>query len=153
MKQVFNTKKLEETQEVAKDLASKILSENCCPKAKQAIVIGLSGDLGAGKTSFAQGFAKALGINNPITSPTFVLMKNYMLPVTGYPLRKFIHIDAYRLKGAEDMQALDWKEMINDPKNIIMIEWPENIKGAMPKNTIWIKFEHENRDSRKITIQ
>lgn len=138
-----------QTQKIAKDFVNKLL----CPKqglGQGAVVVGLSGELGSGKTTFVQAFAKALGIKTKVVSPTFVLMKNYALRVTRYSL--LVHIDAYRIKDAREILDLGWKEMVENPENVILIEWPENIKKILPKNCIKIRFKHANINKRKIII-
>lgn len=137
----FIVQNQKQTEKLAKLLAKEILKYKN-PK-NHALVFGLVGNLGAGKTTFIQAFAKGLGIKNKITSPSFVLMKNY---------KNFYHIDCYRIKNHKDILALDFKEIISNPKNIIMIEWAEKIKKILPKNTIWIKFRILGKNGRKITI-
>ena len=130
----FLTKNPKETSKLAKILAREIIkSKKVYPeRSRGALIFGLVGELGAGKTTFIQAFAKGLGIKGRLTSPSFVLMKNY---------KNFYHVDCYRVKGPKDILALDFKEIISNPKNIIMIEWAEKIKKILPKNKIWIKFE------------
>ena len=102
----------------------------------QALVVGLSGHLGAGKTAFVKAVAKALGVDESVTSPTFVLMKIYeieKLKVKGQksklasPWKRLIHIDAYRLEQAEELQALNWEGLVADSNNLIMVKRPENV--------------------------
>lgn len=138
--QEFLSKNLKETKELAKSFAKKIKR---IKKNRNAIIIGLQGELGAGKTTFIQSFAKGLGIKAKITSPTFVLMKNY---------KNFYHIDCYRIKNTKDILGLDFKEIISNPKNIIMIEWAEKIRKILPKDAIWIRFKIINKNQRKIEI-
>ena len=94
-----------------------------------ATIVALSGDLGAGKTTFVQGAARALGVEEHVTSPTFVILKIYDLH--GQAFKKLIHMDAYRLKGPQHLKVLGWEEMTSDPQNLIFIEWPEKI-GEFP---------------------
>ncbi|HDO23848.1 MAG TPA: tRNA (adenosine(37)-N6)-threonylcarbamoyltransferase complex ATPase subunit type 1 TsaE, partial [bacterium] len=97
-----------------------------------------------------QEFAKVLGIKEKITSPTFVIQKNYKLRSKN---RKFlIHIDTYRIKDPKEILDLGWKELIKDPKNIILVEWAEKIKKILPKKYIQINFEHLGENKRKITV-
>lgn len=93
-------------------------------------VIGLIGDLGAGKTVFAKGLASGLGIKQKITSPTFVLMRIY--PVKSRPIKNFVHIDAYRLKSAAGLAAIGAREYMNDPGSIVLIEWADRVKKILP---------------------
>lgn len=125
-------------------------------KENGALVIGLSGELGAGKTTFMKAFAEALGVEETIQSPTFVIMKSYPLPfgegAGGGVFKKLIHIDAYRLESGEDLLKLGWKEIVENRDNIICIEWPEKVSEILPNNYINIKFEHVSENSRKIVL-
>lgn len=140
MREIF-AKNLNDTKKLAKDIAKKI-KEN--KKSKNATIIALQGDLGAGKTTFTQFFAKAVGIKNKLTSPTFVLMKKY---------KNLYHIDCYRIYNTKDILALDFKEIISIPQNIVLIEWAEKIKKILPKNAIWLKFKIISENQRKISWQ
>lgn len=119
--------------------------------------MALSGDLGSGKTTFVQGLAKELGVKGKITSPTFVLMKQYTV-IQNAEFRmqnvslKLIHIDCYRMKSVEDALGIGITDYLGQPDSICVIEWPEKIKKILPKNTIWIKFKHINESSRRISI-
>ncbi len=146
MKDIFITKNSIQTQKIAAKLSRGILK---LKQDKKAIVIGLIGELGSGKTTFTQGFAKGLGLKENITSPTFVLEKVYKLAEKH---RHFIHIDAYRLKNSKDLINLGFKNLIRDPKNIILIEWADRIKSILPKNCLRIKFKHKDKNKRKIWI-
>jgi len=145
MRYIFITKNPAQTRKIAAKLSREIFK---LKSDKKAIVIGLIGELGSGKTVFSQGFAKGLGIKENITSPTFVLERVYKLKAKSYKL--FIHIDAYRLEKSKDLIDLGFKNLIRDPKNIILIEWADRVKSILPKNCIKIKFEHKDKDKRKI---
>ena len=137
----FLTKNEKETIKLAKILANENLKT---PKRiKTALVIGLEGNLGAGKTTFIQAFARGMGTKRRLTSPTFVLMKKY---------NNLYHLDCYRIKDSQDVLALDFKEIISNPKNIILIEWAEKIKRILPKTKIWIKFKILGKTQRLITF-
>ena len=101
------------------------------PAASGATLITLSGELGAGKTSFAQAVAKELGVLEPVTSPTFVLMKEYPLP-EGSAFSRLVHIDAYRLKGGTELPATGFFERMQDPRTLVLLEWPEMVADALP---------------------
>ena len=96
------------------------------PKEDRATLITLSGELGAGKTTFTQAMARELGITDAITSPTFVLMKIYQLPETQ-KFNRLVHIDAYRLEGEKDLAPLGFDEVLMDPTNLVVVEWPEQV--------------------------
>lgn len=115
-----------------------------------ATILALKGDLGAGKTTFVQALAKRLKIEGTLQSPTYVLMKTYPLvgPVTsfGAPRRfnRLIHIDAYRLEKPEDFAALKPEEFLNDPKALVVVEWPEKLGAALPKPDLTLQFSSED---------
>lgn len=130
------TNSLEETQEIAFKLAEKL------SKKKGPIVIALKGELGGGKTSFTQGFAKGLGIKEKVNSPTFNIFKVY---------KNLYHFDCYRIEDPKEILDLGFEKIISNPKNIILIEWAERIKKILPKETIWINFKFIDENKREIT--
>jgi len=147
----ITTKSAAETQKVAVNLVKKIIKDGVYPKHLQsAVVVALEGELGAGKTTFVQGFAKELGIKHHITSPTFLLIKNYKLKIKNY--ENLVHIDAYRLKDHKDLEKLNIKEMLSDSKNIILIEWSDRVKKVLPKNYIKIHIDHIAETERLIRV-
>lgn len=123
------------------DEASARFVRSCTPGAL-ATVVTLSGGLGAGKTTFVQGIARALGIEESVTSPTFVIMKIYDLE--NQVFEKLIHMDAYRLKGAHHLKVLGWDELLQNPKHLICVEWPEKIEGAIPKDAIQVTLSYSD---------
>lgn len=140
---------MEETQKVAHEFVDYIFSHQNDKKISGATIVGLYGDLGAGKTSFTQGVARALGIDETIVSPTFVIEKIYELPLQGRPFVHFIHIDAYRLEHSSELVSLGWQKIISDPTNLIFIEWPERVGDIMPEH-IKINLEHTADGGRQI---
>ncbi|MCX7845218.1 MAG: tRNA (adenosine(37)-N6)-threonylcarbamoyltransferase complex ATPase subunit type 1 TsaE [Dictyoglomaceae bacterium] len=106
----------------------------------------LIGDLGTGKTTFLKGFAKGLGINSIITSPSFLIIKEYR---GKYP---FIHIDAYRLRSYIELLNLGWEEYLNG-ENIIAVEWGERIKELWPDEYLKISFFHKSLNSRELHLE
>lgn len=144
-------KNLEELRAVAEAFLGKIAGN---PQKETATVVGLSGDLGAGKTAFTKCVASILGITEVVTSPTFILEKVYIIPrgsVLGERFLKLIHIDAYRLEGGKEMRALDWDALLLDEHNLILIEWPEQVKDAMPEDIINLSFEYAGEGVRQVT--
>ncbi len=121
------------------------------PSEKGATLVTLSGELGAGKTTFTQTAARALGVEETVTSPTFVLEKIYLLP-EGKPFKRLVHIDAYRLEQGSDLASLGFDELMRDPTNLIFLEWPEKVVDALPSPTIQIILTVESEDSRTISI-
>ena len=138
------SKKLKETKNIAKNFLQKLKSDT-----KKAVVVGLHGDLGSGKTTFVQFVAEMLGIKENITSPTFVIEKIYKIENYNWP-KRLIHIDAYRLKCGEELRILGFEEILNDQENLILIEWPENVYDILPKNILKIEFEFIDENTRKI---
>ncbi len=135
------TKSAKETKRFGEFLAKKILRTKL---RKKALVIGLEGDLGGGKTTFLQGFAKGLGIQEKITSPTFVIIKRF---------GRFYHIDCYRIQKPKEILDLGFKKIISDPRNIVAVEWADKVRKIIPKSTIWLKFEFINKKTRKIVLK
>ena len=138
----FQTKKLGEI------LAKKFLKTKL---KKTALVIGLEGNLGGGKTTFLQGLAKGLGIKKRILSPTFIIMKRFQ--VSGFRFQYFYHIDCYRIQKPKEILDLGFKEIISNSRNIIAIEWAERIRKILPKDVIILKFKFINKTTRKIIIK
>jgi tRNA threonylcarbamoyladenosine biosynthesis protein TsaE len=120
------------------------------PKANHATLVTLSGELGAGKTTFVKAVAKALGVQDTVTSPTFVLEKIYPLPGSGV-FARLIHIDAYRFEKSDEIKVLNFDEILKDPRNLVMLEWPEQVSGALPKASVAIALRTMPGDSRQIT--
>lgn len=102
-----------------------------------AEVVGLRGDLGAGKTTFVQEVAKALGVSARVTSPTFVIAQAY--PIHFGPFERLIHIDAYRLDATET-DTVGWGAYTKDPRNLILVEWPERVPAGFPTHTRLLEF-------------
>lgn len=163
------TKTPKETKMVGRILAKEVLRlEN---NGKGALNIALNGELGAGKTTFVQGFVLGFGIKEEITSPTFLIMKKIELhkhklqtirqladykPWPGRLQTNFkslYHLDCYRLKNEKDLIDLDIKEIFANPENIVLIEWAEKIKKILPKETIKINFKYINKKEREMDIK
>ena len=147
VEKIYTTKSYKQTQKLGEKFAKDILKLK--PK-NSAVVIGLRGNLGGGKTTFLQGFAKGLGVKGKILSPTFVILKRFLIKKIS---KNFYHIDCYRLKNEKDILELEFKEIISDPKNIVAIEWPEKIKKALPKNLIEIDFKFIDENTREIIFK
>lgn len=139
------SKSLEETKNIA-ELFTKGLRPG-----KKASVVGLFGDLGSGKTTFTQCSALFLGVAENTTSPTFVIEKRYPISYNGFS--NLIHIDAYRLDSGKELLDLGWKEMSDNPKNLIFIEWPERVAEILPKDMKKICFKFIDEKTREIEVQ
>ncbi len=115
---------------------------------KGPIVLALRGGLGSGKTTFLQGLSCGLEIEEEITSPTFVIFKKYKIAQDRF----FYHFDAYRVQG-EEIIRLNFREIISGEKNIIAIEWSENIEEVIPEKRIDISFSFINPKERELIIK
>jgi len=120
------------------------------PRDNSATLVTLSGELGAGKTSFTQAMACALGVTENVTSPTFVLEKIYELP-EGQKFKRLVHIDAYRLEGESALTPLGFDGIIKNAENLIVLEWPERVENALPIPTHAITLEVLPDNARSIT--
>lgn len=94
---------------------------------ERATIVGLSGHLGAGKTAFVKAVAHKLGVEEEVTSPTFVIMKSYDLIRGSLPWNKLVHIDAYRLEARQQLETLCFEDVASDGGTLALIEWPENV--------------------------
>jgi len=149
-----------QTKKIGKILAREILGGRLTKKVYPvgsrrdscgALVLGLVGDLGGGKTTFLQGFAKGLGIKEKILSPSFVILRRF--EIKDLRFKNFYHIDCYRISKPKEILDLGFKEIISDPKNIIAIEWADRIKKILPKKILILKFDFINhQNQRKIEI-
>ena len=127
------TKSPSQTQKLASDFAKKL---------KGGEVIVLTGELGAGKTEFVKGLARGLGIKQSISSPSFVLMREYTIRVQGLGVRVLVHIDCYRIKTVKEIEELGLNEIFQDKNTVTVIEWGEKIKKILPKKRIEIYFKY-----------
>ena len=143
------SKSITETSKIAKVFLEKILKSE--KNKGSAVMVGLSGELGAGKTTFTKQVAKHLKIKNKVISPTFIIMKKYSLKLKGY--KYFFHFDAYRLENEKELLHLGWEEILKDQRHIIFIEWPENVKKAIPKYAQTIKISNNEKGHRKLELK
>ncbi len=132
------------------DVAREAVARLTAAPQNGAAVLALSGELGAGKTTFAQALAGVLGASGPVQSPTYVIVKKHALG--GAPWRTLVHIDAYRLRDAADLSALAWSELVADRSNLIVIEWPERVDGALPDGALWLRFSHDTPETRGVKV-
>lgn len=140
MKKQYKTSSPEETKAVAAELAA---------QTRPGSVFALHGDLGAGKTVFAAGFARALGITEPVSSPTFTIVQEY-------PFEKgiFFHLDLYRIDNPDAALAFGIDEFLYAEDGISLIEWPERIHGLFPPHTVYVDIRRGESDgARVITVE
>lgn len=122
------------------------------PLTGAATLVTLSGELGAGKTAFTKAVAKALGVDDVVNSPTFVLEKVYTIPQPS-AFKKLVHIDAYRLEKGSDLAPLDFNRLMRDSGNLIFLEWPERVADTLPVPAKKISFIARADGSRLISYE
>ncbi len=136
----FLTDSIEQTLEVGRKLG-RLLSKGD--------IVCLTGDLGTGKTAFANGIAKALGIDGYITSPTFTIVNEYMGTIPFY------HFDVYRISDSDEMYEIGFEEYISGA-GVVVIEWADLIRDILPEDVIWVHISKDlyaGRDIRIINMQ
>jgi len=126
-----------ETQEVGRRVAQKV---------SRGAVISLRGSLGAGKTVFAKGFARELGITEAIVSPTFTLVQEYDGRLRMY------HLDLYRLSGEDEFESMGGEDFLYSD-GVALIEWSEKIEDMLPEDTIYVDLTINEDLSRDIEIR
>ena len=135
----FVTYTEEETEKVGFKLAESV---------EPGAVFALHGNLGAGKTVFTRGFARGLGIVEPISSPTFTIIQEYPVPDGSW----FFHLDLYRINDSSAALAFGLDEYLEDDSVIMLIEWSERIPELLPKNTKHIYIIPKDETTREIVI-
>ena len=133
---IYETHSPEETEQIGALLAKKLTP---------GTVIAFEGDLGAGKTAFTRGLAKGLGCTEPVTSPTYTIVNEY---ISG-KMRLF-HFDMYRLRCADDLFDIGWEDYM-ERGGVCAVEWSENVADAM-ENPIRVCISKVGENSRTITI-
>ena len=132
---LFLTLKLED------ETATAALAQNMARQLQSGDVVFLSGDLGAGKTTFTRHLISAFGLNTKVKSPTYTLLETYDLPET-VPAKTLHHFDLYRLTDPREWYSAGFEENINDTA-IVVIEWAEKAEGALPKPDWRIHLTHD----------
>lgn len=150
MVNIYLTKSPSQTKKIGEIAARNILKQG---PLKKAVILGLVGDLGGGKTTFLQGFARGLGIREKILSPTFVIVRRYKIPDARHKIQNFYHIDCYRLEQPKEILNFGFKKIISNYWNIVAIEWADKTKKILPRDSIIIRFRFIDKNTRKIIIK
>lgn len=145
-KKTIISKSSAETKRIARSLAAAITYKDC----SRSVILALTGDLGSGKTTFLQGFAKGLGIKKKILSPTFVILKKFKLNKGTF--NYFYHLDCYRIENSRDLTNINLKGIVTKPDNIVAIEWAEKVKEVLPIQTVFFYFKLRVDNKRELTI-
>ncbi len=142
MKREILSSSLSKTKKVGRIIGEEIL------KKDKNVFIALYGDLGSGKTSFLQGLAKGLGVSDNIVSPTFLICKKYKTKKNN----NFYHLDVYRITD-KDLTVLNFKDIIDEEKGVVAVEWSENIEKSIPKKKIKIEFSFLSPKERRLIVE
>lgn len=118
------------------------------PHAHHAVVVALLGELGAGKTALAQQIAHLLGVEEAVTSPTFVIQKNYQ--TTDGDFKTLVHIDAYRIEDLKELSVLGFEKLLTEPDTLVLIEWANRIEALLPPDTLCVSLMYEEGEVRRV---
>ena len=143
MKGLYEVKSVEETWALAREFAKEL---------KPGDVVCLEGDLGAGKTTFTQGLAAAMGVKGRVTSPTFCIVQEHeAVSPDGDCPRLLVHMDLYRLHGEDDVLAIGWEDYLARGA-VIVVEWPERAGTLIPPDARHLEFRHVSEETRLVRI-
>lgn len=123
-------------------------AEALARRLPRGVVLTLDGDLGAGKTVFSRGFARGLGIVEPVSSPTYTIIQEYPLPGGGM----LFHLDLYRITDSASALAFGVDEFLDDPESTALVEWPERIADIIPDRAIRVVIRHVSDSERAISV-
>jgi tRNA threonylcarbamoyladenosine biosynthesis protein TsaE len=126
----------------------KRLGERLAGELSMGDVLMLHGDLGAGKTTLTQGIATGLGVEGPVQSPTFTLVREHR----GRDLTLY-HLDLYRLTDPDELESLGYEVYLDPPDGVSVIEWPERAGSWLPDRFTLVRIEHLGQDRRRVTIE
>ena len=135
MTKTYTVRSVEETWQAAAEVARLL---------KPGTVVALHGDLGAGKTTFAQGIGFALGLHRPVTSPTFTVCTEYDTPAF-----KLVHMDLYRLTGPDDLLAIGYPEYL-ETGAVVVVEWPERAGDLIPPDALHVTFSLTDEPEKRV---
>jgi tRNA threonylcarbamoyl adenosine modification protein YjeE len=111
------------------------LAMSCTWDDRQARVLFLSGELGAGKTTLAAALLHALGVNEPVRSPSYALTELYTTTAG-----EAVHLDLYRLQGSAELEQLGLRDYLN-PRTLVLVEWPEHGAGSLPRPDLHVRLQ------------
>jgi tRNA threonylcarbamoyladenosine biosynthesis protein TsaE len=135
-----------ETQQTGVNLAQHIITSDI--RRSKAFVVCLYGELGSGTTTFAQGFVRPFGFSGRLLSPTFIIVRRYDAKI--FP--EIFHIDLYRISKTSELEAIGISEILDNPDNLVIIEWAEKLENRLPVQRIDIRFSIDHSDMHIINI-
>lgn len=141
MAKTYVSKSINQTKEIAKEIFDNLVDGD---------IIALYGDLGSGKTTLSQYIGGFLGASGVISSPTFLILKEYSLPKSEF--LSFYHLDLYRLRNRKELEDIGLVDIISQKKGITIIEWPELADGILPERTKKINLSFVDESTRKIEV-
>ncbi|MBI5045063.1 MAG: tRNA (adenosine(37)-N6)-threonylcarbamoyltransferase complex ATPase subunit type 1 TsaE [Candidatus Levybacteria bacterium] len=141
-KNTIRTQNISETKKIGKDIAKNLHGGE---------VIALHGELGSGKTAFVQGVAEAFQIQNA-SSPTFLIIHEYKV-LNNLDIKRIYHIDLYRIDAQDNSIVYQLKEILEDKKAVVFIEWPEKIDQGILPHAKYIYFSFIDENTREITLE
>ena len=132
------------------DAETKALGKKFASVLRSGDVIGLYGDLGAGKTTFVKGLVKGFGMNKIVKSPTFTLMNIY--PIKDKTIKQLVHIDCYRLTDPDQLEEIGALEYFGKKDTVVIIEWAEKVKRMLPDTLLKVHFKIKKGDAREVSF-
>jgi tRNA threonylcarbamoyladenosine biosynthesis protein TsaE len=136
---IFYSHSEKETEQLASEIARALPAGG---------MVLLRGNLGAGKTVFSRGFARGLGCDDTLSSPTYTIVQEYQLP-TGFRL---YHMDLYRIADSAAALGFGVDEFLDDPKAYKLVEWPERIESLLPEKYLTVEITHKGDEERELKI-
>ena len=125
---------------------------NFASHLRPGTIVALHGELGAGKTVFARGVARALGITEPVTSPTFTLIQEYDVPGAPHGIRRLCHLDLYRIETPNAAAAFGVDEYFDAADTVLLVEWPERLGPFLPGHVRHVHLQHRGPEEREIAV-
>ena len=145
----LRTTRSEETSQFGEKIAVGIVKTWQQALTDEQHIFCLYGDLGSGKTTFTKGFARGLGIETRVVSPTFLISKRYSTQFEG---RYFYHLDIYRIDSPADFETIGLTEILSDIRSVCIIEWAEKLQSFLPKHRTDLFFRVNDDGSHQIDI-
>jgi tRNA threonylcarbamoyladenosine biosynthesis protein TsaE len=136
------------TRNLGARLAKKILKNKALRQS--ALVIGLVGNLGSGKTTFIKGFVKMFNVKQNVASPTFLIYKPYTIRKKNKQFKVIYHTDLYRISNLKELKALGFSEILKNPQYIVIIEWAEKLKNKLSLDTKWLYFSYGKKLNERV---
>ena len=133
--------------------AMRALGERLAKELQAGDTLLVNGDLGAGKTTLAQGLAQGFGITEAVTSPTFTLVAEHLIPSQENGISKFYHLDLYRLDDQGDLDSIGYDDYLTPVDGVSLIEWPDRAGGWLPDQAYIIEIEYAGPDCRTVRIR